>query len=62
MKTYNLCVEKLQAWISRENFEPGPGFEPRTSRSLSGALPFELFGAGLIHPLESNAMHDRAPG
>ena len=46
---------------SREKFEPVPGFEPRTSRSLSLVLyhlsyPGSVDGTGLNLPLESNSM------
>ena len=36
------ALGNLHHQISREKFEPEPGFEPGTSRSLDGALPIKL--------------------
>ena len=36
------ALGNLHYQISREKFEPEPGFEPRTSGFLASALPLEL--------------------
>ena len=50
-----ICALRNYNLNSREKFEPGPGFEPRTYRSQQ-ALPCSIDGTGLNFPLESNAM------
>ena len=56
-----MCALKNYKLDSIEKFEPGPGIEPRTSRSLAWrsttlSYPGSIDGTGLNIPLESNAI------